>query len=76
MKKLKLIFAVLCLFAGIQTYAERAPEYISPNNDGVQDTLVIPLKIKEKRYIKEWKLSIYNEDGKIIRTIGNKRKDE
>ena len=76
MKKVKLIFAALCLFAGIQTYAERAPEYISPNNDGVQDTLVIPLKIKEKRYIKEWKLTIYNEDGKIIRTIGNKRKDE
>ncbi|MBP5753205.1 MAG: flagellar motor protein MotB, partial [Treponema sp.] len=56
--------------------AERAPEYISPNNDGIKDTLDIPLKIKEKRYIKEWTLSIYTEKGNVIRTVGNKRKDE
>lgn len=76
MKKIKLVAVVLGFAVSGIAFAARAPEYISPNNDGVQDTLVIPLKIKEKRYIKEWKLTIYNENGKIIRTIGNKRKDE
>ena len=76
MNKFKLTLAALCLALGASSFAERAPEYISPNNDGVQDTLVIPLKIKEKRYIKEWKLIIYNENGDVVRTIGNKRKDE
>ncbi len=55
-------------------FADRAPEYISPNNDGVKDNLEIPLQIKEKRYIKEWALIIQNADGKVVRTVTNKRK--
>ena len=31
--------------------AEKKERYISPNNDGVQDELVIPLKIQERRMI-------------------------
>ena len=34
------------------------PKYISPNSDGVQDELVIPLHISDKRYIKSWSLII------------------
>ncbi|MDR1787583.1 MAG: OmpA family protein [Treponema sp.] len=49
------------------------PKYISPNNDGVQDTLVIPLKINEKeRYLSEWKLVIKNAGDVVVRTIENK----
>ena len=27
------------------------PRYISPNNDGIQDEIVIPVSISDKRYI-------------------------
>lgn len=73
MKKSLFIIGGICLALNTLVFAERAPDYISPNNDGVQDTLVIPLKIKEKRYIKEWKLTIYNMEDKVVRTISNKR---
>ncbi|MGP1458174.1 MAG: FlgD immunoglobulin-like domain containing protein [Treponema sp.] len=52
--------------------AERKEKYISPNNDGVQDELAIPLKIKDKRLITSWQLVIKNKDGTVVRTIGNK----
>ncbi len=55
-------------------FAERAPVYISPNNDGVQDELEVPLKIKEARYVSEWSFRIYNDKGEIVRIIGNKEK--
>jgi flagellar hook assembly protein FlgD/outer membrane protein OmpA-like peptidoglycan-associated protein len=46
--------------------------YISPNNDGVKDTLIIPFGISDKRYITEWRLVVSDNDGNIIRTILNK----
>lgn len=46
--------------------------YISPNNDGIQDELVVPLAIQDKRYISEWSFIITDESGTIVRTIGNK----
>ncbi len=52
--------------------AEKKEKYISPNNDGVQDELAIPLKIKEKRLITSWQLIIKNKEGTVVRTIGNK----
>ncbi len=52
--------------------AEKKERYFSPNNDGVQDEFVIPLKISDRRYITSWSLSIEDEGGKVIRTIGNK----
>ncbi|MBR7079665.1 MAG: hypothetical protein IKI40_03995, partial [Treponema sp.] len=75
-KKIGIALALSLFMSMLSLFAERAPEYISPNNDGIKDTLDIPLKIKEKRYIKEWALSIYTEKGNVIRTVGNKRKDE
>ncbi|MDR2098312.1 MAG: OmpA family protein [Spirochaetaceae bacterium] len=46
--------------------------YISPNNDGVKDTLSVPFSISDKRYIEEWRLVVTDKDGKIVRTIMNK----
>ncbi|GHU42643.1 cell envelope biogenesis protein OmpA [Spirochaetia bacterium] len=46
--------------------------YISPNNDGVKDRLVVPFKIADKRYITEWQFIISDANGKTVRTILNK----
>ena len=43
---------VCTLLAGVWTMAFGKPKYISPNNDGIQDELVIPLNISDKRYVK------------------------
>lgn len=47
-------------------------KYISPNNDGVQDQLEIPLKISDKHFVKSWELVVEDEKGNVVRTIGNK----
>lgn len=49
-----------------------AAVYISPNNDGVKDSLTVPFSITDKRYIKEWRLLITDENGKPVRVIANK----
>ncbi|MDR0409522.1 MAG: OmpA family protein [Spirochaetaceae bacterium] len=46
--------------------------YISPNNDGVKDVLIVPFSITDKRYITEWRLLISDENGTVVRTIANK----
>lgn len=72
-RRLVLCLLLACIAAG--TFAQTAKTlYISPNNDGIQDELVIPLKISEKRYISEWSLVITDSDGNTVRTIGNKEK--
>lgn len=69
--------ALFLLFGESAVFAsEPAVRTISPNNDGVQDTLEIPLQIKEKRYIKEWALVIYDNNGNVVRTITNKRRNQ
>lgn len=75
MNNRRLIFCLLlaCLSAGVFAQTPKTL-YISPNNDGIQDELVIPLKISEKRYISEWSLIITDSDGTPVRTIGNKEK--
>ena len=69
-KKIFLTFSLI--FSSVLLFAEKGPVYISPNNDGVQDVLEVPLKIKEKRYVNEWSFIIFNEKGEVVRTIGNK----
>lgn len=71
MKKTITAFCAALMISGAAS-AEKAPVYISPNNDGVQDLLEIPLQIKEKRYVKEWSLIVENEKGEVVRVIGNK----
>ncbi|MBR5402069.1 MAG: gliding motility-associated C-terminal domain-containing protein [Treponema sp.] len=63
------IITVLALCAGLGFAKEK---YISPNNDGVKDELVIPLNISDKRYVQGWSLVISNDKGEVIRTIENK----
>lgn len=62
-----LVFGIFPLFSQV-----RETLYISPNNDGVQDELTIPLAIQEKRYVSEWSFVVTDEEGTIVRTIGNK----
>lgn len=65
--------AVLSLLSvSALAFAEPGVKYISPNNDGVQDNLTIPLKISDRHLIKSWSLVVEDSDGKVVRTIGNK----
>ncbi|MBO5137675.1 MAG: OmpA family protein [Spirochaetaceae bacterium] len=54
--------------------AQKERIYISPNNDGVQDELTVPLSVSDKRYIKEWSFVITDQSGNVVRKIGNKIK--
>ncbi len=45
---------------------------ISPNYDGIQDELVIPLTITDERYLMGYRLVINNDTGTTVRTIKNK----
>ncbi|WP_428770904.1 FlgD immunoglobulin-like domain containing protein [Treponema sp. HNW] len=58
--------------AGSAFAAENKVVYISPNNDGVQDELVVPLKISDKSYVSEWAFIVTDDTGTTVRTIGNK----
>lgn len=73
------VFAFVLLFLSSILFAQKSGEktkrkerYFSPNNDGVLDEFVIPLKISDKRYVTSWQLIITDEGGNIVRTIGNK----
>ena len=74
--KIKSVFAAAILVSSAQVFAERSPDYISPNNDGVKDFLEVPLKIKERRYISKWSFVVTNEAGEIVRIISNKERFE
>ncbi len=69
MKKLRIFLAAVLVSS---VFAEPSVVYISPNNDGIQDALEVPLRIREKRYVKEWKFTVTDESGEIVRTIENK----
>ncbi len=75
MKKIKTLCALLVLISTslfAQDNKSNDIKYISPNNDGVQDELVIPLNISDKRYIQAWSLVITDENKQIVRVIENK----
>jgi flagellar hook assembly protein FlgD/outer membrane protein OmpA-like peptidoglycan-associated protein len=78
MKKLSLIkfallgFSIIPLFADEAAGANLSAVYISPNNDGVKDTLTVPFSVTDKRYVAEWRLVITNEGGAVVRVITNK----
>jgi outer membrane protein OmpA-like peptidoglycan-associated protein/flagellar hook assembly protein FlgD len=48
------------------------PAYVSPNNDGIKDSLDIPVKITDQRYVVGWSLSIDDAKGEVVRKIFNK----
>ncbi len=74
MKKNRIIKTSAFLMMGMAAVlsAETKVQYISPNNDGVQDQLEIPIKIADKHLVKSWELVIVDGSDKIVRTIGNK----
>lgn len=75
MKKTLLAFTAAIIVSGA-AFAEKGTVYISPNNDGKQDVLDVPIKIKDKRYVKDWALIIENDKGEVVRRIGNKERRE
>jgi len=46
--------------------------YVSPNNDGVQDYLELPIAITDPSYIESFNLKIYNKQGELVKIIRNK----
>ena len=75
MKKSFFSLLFLTIFCSSMIFSQEAKTlFISPNNDGIQDELIIPLSISEKRYIVEWNLIILDSEGNVVRTIGNKEK--
>ena len=72
MKRTYAIIAAALFLAAASAFAQRAPKYISPNNDGVQDSLDVPLRISDRRYVVSWSFVVENESGSVVRTIGNK----
>ena len=73
----KMLFGAACAAVlSASVFAEKGPVYISPNNDGVQDALEVPMKIRDNRYVVEWTFVVTDENGNVVRTIGNKEKHE
>ena len=68
----KKIFISGFFMAAVLVSAVADTKYISPNSDGVQDELVIPLKISDKRYVQAWSLVIMDSQHNVVRIIENK----
>ncbi|MGO9310303.1 MAG: FlgD immunoglobulin-like domain containing protein, partial [Spirochaetia bacterium] len=47
-------------------------KYIAPNFSGVNDALVLPLAITDKRYVKGYRFIVTDQSGAVVRTILNK----
>lgn len=56
------------------TYPETAYDayYLSPNADGKNDELVLPVNIKDERYVMGYNLKILDASGALVREIRNK----
>ena len=47
------------------------PVYISPNNDGVSDSLSFGLSITDERFVTEWRVLFFDEAGVLVREFEN-----
>ena len=78
MKKNTFLKTALALSFALSVQAAGAADhdtiYISPNNDGVQDVLEVPIAVKDRRYVVEWSFFIYDSNGIPVRVISNKEK--
>jgi outer membrane protein OmpA-like peptidoglycan-associated protein/flagellar hook assembly protein FlgD len=50
----------------------KAEDYISPNLDGVQDSLNFSLDIQDERYVMGYRLLVSDDQGQVVREIRNK----
>lgn len=69
---MKKIFLPALIFFLAANFFAAETKYISPNNDGVQDSLVVNFRVKDKGKIFGWALVIEDANGNVVRTIGNK----
>ncbi len=46
--------------------------YLSPNSDGAQDELILPISLSDQRYVKSYNLKILDSSGHVVREINNK----
>ncbi|MFP4483537.1 MAG: FlgD immunoglobulin-like domain containing protein [Spirochaetaceae bacterium] len=44
---------------------------LSPNNDGIQDHLRIPVNISDNRFLESYELRVRNNEGELVRRIRN-----
>ena len=58
--------------SSLSVVSDAPPAVISPNNDGIHDTLVVPMEIRESRFLVEWLFIVEDERGTVVRTIRNK----
>jgi len=56
------------------TYPETPHDqyYVSPNADGKNDELSLPVSITDERFVQDYSLRITDADGKVVREIKNK----
>jgi len=47
------------------------PKYFSPNHDGKNDYLLVPVRITDDNYVVSWEMKIIDEDGNTVRVIEN-----
>ncbi|MEX2444411.1 MAG: FlgD immunoglobulin-like domain containing protein [Alkalispirochaeta sp.] len=45
--------------------------YISPNNDGISDELLLPIHIEDERYVTGWALEVHDDQDRLVRRIEN-----
>ena len=48
-----------------------SPQWISPNNDGIKDSLGLPVRIVDNRFVYGYKFKIAAQDGTVVREIDN-----
>jgi flagellar hook assembly protein FlgD len=68
------LFLFLILFNGGAQENNSDVYYFSPNGDAVKDMLVIPLAIKDSRFIKEWRFLVTDAAGKTVYSTGEEIK--
>lgn len=70
----KISVALVYLLYSTLAFADGVYSYVSPTNTGINDALIIPLKIQDKRFVAEWKVEISDESGEVVHIIRNKEK--
>ena len=72
----KTFVAFICLSCAFFAFADDVFSYVSPTNSGVSDNLVIPLQIRDKRFVSEWRIEISDESNQVVHIIRNKENRE
>jgi flagellar hook assembly protein FlgD len=52
-----------------QVKVDTGTRYISPNNDGIQDSLILPITITDERYVMGYTLKVLDANKNLVRTL-------